>query len=61
MLYQAAAFEEDMGKLKMTNKWLLMESKRLIRAELKSKGLLAEPQPTASKVLSLPRILQSPT
>ena len=41
-----------MGKVKVTNKWLLMESKRLIRAELKAKGLLAEPQPPASKVLT---------
>ena len=43
---QVAIFEEKMAEMKLTGKWLLMESKRLIRAELKAQGLAAEPQAT---------------
>lgn len=45
---QVATFEEKMAEVKLTGKWLLMESKRLIRAELKARGLAAEPLATTA-------------
>lgn len=41
---QMATFEEKLAGVGVTAKWLLTESKRLIRAELKAQGLAAEPQ-----------------
>ena len=48
---QVTTFEEDMAKLKLTSKWLLTEAKRLVRAELKSQGLLAEGQPSVPSMV----------
>ena len=51
---QVSVFEMDMAEHKLTGKWLLMESKRLIRAELKSQGLAAEPQVSVEAQVTRP-------